>query len=152
MTSVALDVFALPSVKWNGEEYGSLFVCIDRLSGWIIARPCRKLGFTAEKAAHMIMDNGWDVFGIPSIITSDQESQFVGQWWKTMCARLGVKQAYSQAYWAQANGKAESAGKTLIGLLRNCTPKQDIKKMAFLTPCDKNDKQGGEEMTKSPQK
>ena len=35
-----------------------------------------------------------------------------------MCARLGIRQAYSQAYRPQANGRAEIAGKTLIGLLR----------------------------------
>ena len=71
-------------------------VCFDRLSGWIIARPCRMLVFTAEMAANLVIENGWDTFGIPSVITSDQGSQFVGQWWKTMCARLGIRHAYCQ--------------------------------------------------------
>ena len=66
----------------------------------------------------MVLENGWDSFGVPSVITNDQGSQFVGQWWRTMCARLGIRQAYSQAYRAQANGRAEVAGKTLIGILR----------------------------------
>jgi hypothetical protein len=35
-----------------------------------------------------------------------------------MCARLGIRQAYSQAYRAQANGRAEVAGKTLYNVLR----------------------------------
>ena len=35
-----------------------------------------------------------------------------------MCARLGIRQAYSQAYRPQANGRAEVAGKTLINALR----------------------------------
>ena len=35
-----------------------------------------------------------------------------------MCARLGVRVAYSQAYRPQANGKAEVAGKSLIAALR----------------------------------
>ena len=118
MTSVALDVFALPATEWQGQPYDSLLVCVDRLSGWVIARPCTKVGLTAERAAHMILDNGWESFGIPSIITSDQGSQFVGQWWRTMCARLGIRQAYSQAYRAQANGRAEVAGKSLISILR----------------------------------
>ena len=118
MTSVSLDVFALPQVQWDGKKFDSLLVCVDRLSGWILARPCTKLGLTAEKAAHLILDNGWETFGVPSVITSDQGSQFVGQWWKTMCARLGIRQAYSQAYRPQANGKAEVAGKTIINLLR----------------------------------
>ena len=126
MASVALDVFALPSVTWGGQPYDSLLVCVDRHSGWIIARPCCKLGLTAEKAAHLIMDNGWETFGIPSVITSDQGSQFVGQWWKTMCARLGIRQAYSQAYRPQANGRAEVAGKSLIGILRKLNAKERV--------------------------
>ena len=83
-----------------------------------MARPAPRLGLTAERAAHMMLENGWDSFGVPSVITSDQGSQFVGQWWRTMCARLGIRQAYSQAYRAQANGRAEVAGKALIGILR----------------------------------
>ena len=118
MTSVALDVFAMPNVKWQGIMYDQILLCVDRLSGWVIARPCQKLGLTAEKAAHLILENGWETFGIPSIITSDRGAQFVGQWWKTMCARLGIRQAYSQAYRPQANGRAEVAGKTLIQTLR----------------------------------
>ena len=118
MSSVALDVFSMPCVEWQGITYDNMLLCVDRMSGWIIARPCRKLGLTAEKAAHLILENGWDTFGIPSVITSDQGPQFVGQWWRTMCARLGIRQAYSQAYRPQANGRAEVAGKSIIDLLR----------------------------------
>ncbi len=35
-----------------------------------------------------------------------------------MCARLGIRQAWSQAYRPQANRRVEVAGKTLMGLLR----------------------------------
>ena len=118
MTSVALDLFELPVVEWQSQTYDCLLLCVDRHSGWIIARPCREQGLTAEKAAHLVLDNGWESFGIPSVITSDQGPQFVGQWWRTMCARLGIRQAYSQAYHHQANGRAEVAGKTIQALLR----------------------------------
>jgi len=49
MTSVAMDVFALPTAKWQGQTYDSLLLCVDRTSGWVIARPCQKLGLTAER-------------------------------------------------------------------------------------------------------
>ena len=101
-------------------------MCVDRLSGWIIARPCTKLGLTAERAAHLVMENGWETFGVPSVITSDQGSQFVGQWWRTMCARLGIRQAYSQAYRPQANGRAEVAGKALIDILRKLSAEENL--------------------------
>jgi transposase InsO family protein len=118
MSRVALDIFSLPRVEWQGEAFDSLFICVDRLSGWIIARPTRKAGLTAKTAAHLIMDNGWETFGLPAVITSDQGPQFVGQWWRTMCARLGIRQGYSQAYRPQANGRAEVTGKVLIELMR----------------------------------
>ena len=125
-TSVSLDVFSLPLVQWNTVKYDQLLICVDRQSGWIIARPTLKVGFTAEKAAHLILENGWDTFGIPSVITSDQGAQFVGQWWRTMCARLGIRQAYSQAYRPQANGRAEVAGRTIIGILRKLQVEEKV--------------------------
>ena len=118
MSSVSLDIFSLPSVNWRGNKYDSLVLCVDRLSGWIIATPTTKVGLTAEKAAHLILENGWDIFGIPAVITSDRGPQFVGQWWRTMCARVGIRHAFSQAYRPQANGRAEIAGKTLKNLMR----------------------------------
>jgi len=35
-----------------------------------------------------------------------------------ICARLGIRQAFSQAYRPQANGRAEVAGRTVINVLR----------------------------------
>ncbi len=108
----------MPRVEWQGETFDSLLLCVDRLSGWVIARPTRKAGLTAQKAAHLIMVNWWETFGLPAIITSYQGPQFVGQWWRTMCARLLIRQGYSQAYRPQANGFAEVTGKVLIGQMR----------------------------------
>ena len=118
MTSVSLDVFYFGPEKWQGGSFDSILLCVDRHSGWIIAKPCTKLGLTAEAAVHLMMDGGWETFGIPAVITSDQGAPFVGQFWKTWCARLGVRQAYSQAYRSQANGRAEVAGRCLINILR----------------------------------
>ena len=126
MVSVSLDVFHLPEVVWMGAKYDSMVVCVDRLSEWVIARPTQAVGLTAEKAAHLVMENGWETFGVPSLITSDRGTQFVGQWWKTMCARLGVRQAFSQAYRHQANGKAEVTGRVLKGFLRRIWVEEEI--------------------------
>ncbi len=71
MAIVCLDVFSLLEVQWGGESGDSLLVCVDRLSGSILARPRRILGLTAEKAAHLILDNRWENFGVPSVITND---------------------------------------------------------------------------------
>ena len=80
MSIVCLYVLSLPEVECKGVKYDQILVCVDRLSGWIIARPARKGKLTAEDAAHLMLENGWETFGIPSIVTSDQGSQFIGQW------------------------------------------------------------------------
>ena len=80
--------------------------------------PTQKLGLTAEKLGHLMMEHGWNIFGIPSIITSDQGPQFSGAWWRTICARLGIRTAFSQAHKPQSNGRAEVAGKQFYGILR----------------------------------
>ena len=89
-TSVCLDVFSMQPENGQGVEYDCIFLCVDRLSGWITAKPTQKLGLTAEKAAHLVLDDGGDIYGIPTIVTSDQGPQLTGIWWKTLCNRLGI--------------------------------------------------------------
>ena len=126
MSSVCLDIFSLPEVDWHQQKFDSMLLCVDRLSGWVVAKPTTKLGLTAEKAAHLMLDNCWDLFGVPIQITSDQGAQFIGQWWKTLCARMGIRQAYSQAYWPRANGRAERAGQQIFELLKKMHMEESI--------------------------
>ena len=72
MSSVALDVFSMPSVEWRGKVYDAFLMCVDRHSGWMLVRPTRKEGLTGEEAAHLLLDNGWGEFGVPSVIVADQ--------------------------------------------------------------------------------
>lgn len=118
MWSVCLDIFSMPPVEWEGEEFNCFLMCVDRLTGWMVARPSQKEGLTGKKAVHLLLDNSWGEIGIPGIITSDQGSQFISQYWDTICSRLGVRMAYSQAHRPQANGRAEVAGRVLTDLLR----------------------------------
>ena len=126
MASVCIDIFSIEPVTWLGHPFDSVIICVDRHSGWIIAKPCTKEGLTAERAAHLMLDGGWDIFGVPSVMTSDQGTQFAGQWWRTICARLGVREAFSQAHRPQANGRAEAAGKQLVTLLRKLNAEEGI--------------------------
>ncbi len=43
-----------------------------------------------------------------------------------MCGRLGIREAFSQAYHPQANGRAEVAGQQLIVLLRKLHAEEEI--------------------------
>ena len=116
--SIALDIFNLPSVVRHGERHDCMVVAVDRLSGWTVAIPACRKGLQAKKVAQEMWERWWLPFGIPATVTSDQGPQFVGAWWRTLCAAMGVRQVYSQAYHHSANGRAEMAGKTLQQLLR----------------------------------
>jgi len=65
-----------------------------------------------------MLQHQWRPFGIPSVMTTDQGSHFASAWWQSMCARLGMRHAFSQAYHHQANGRAERAGQQLMERLR----------------------------------
>lgn len=74
-----MDMFKMPEVHFEGDLYDYMFVVVDRHSGWIIAIPTQNRGMTAEKAAKLLYSKWMDMGGgIPSVITSDQGSQFIG--------------------------------------------------------------------------
>ncbi len=119
MASVAIDIFQLPPTQWNEVTYDAIALCVDRLSGWMTAVPGQYRGMTASWVAQEMYHWHWREFGIQSIVTSDQGPHFTGTWWRTMCAEMGVRVSYSQAYHHQANGRAEVAGQQLINRLRS---------------------------------
>jgi transposase InsO family protein len=121
--SVCLDVFAMPNTEWLGQPFDCYLLCVDRLTGWMVAQPTTKQGLTGERAAHLLLDASWGEFGVPSVVTCDQGPQFVSQWFVTWCARQGIRLAYSQAHRPQANGRAEVCGRVLQLALRkmHCT-------------------------------
>jgi len=126
MYSVSLDIFSMPLVRWEGQEYDSILLCVDRLSSWIIACPTLKQGLTADKAAHLLLEKGWEPFGVPALVHSDMGPQFVGQWFRTMCSRLGVQQTFSPPHRPRANGRAERAGQTLMSILQKLNLEKGI--------------------------
>ena len=118
MASVCLDIFSMPPTEWLEKPFDCYLLCVDRLTGWMIARPTTKQGLTGEKAANLLMDSSWGEVGIPSVVTCDQGTQFTSQWFMTMCLRLGIRMAFSQAHRPQANGRAEICGRILQLTLR----------------------------------
>ena len=126
MSSVAIDLFKMPHVRFEGGEYNMMAVCVDRHSGWLVAIPVMEKGLTGAKLARKMVQQHWRPFGIPSVISSDQGSHFVSTWWSTLCSLLGVRQAFSQAYHHQANGRVERAGQQLLEILRKLNTEQRI--------------------------
>ena len=118
MAHVAIDLFRLPSVEYEGQKFDTLVVCVDRHSGWVVAIPTLYVGLTGVKVAKLMLQNFWRPFGIPSVITSDLGSHFVSAWWQTLCAHLGIRMAYGHAYNHQGNGRVERAGLQIFDRLK----------------------------------
>ena len=132
MDSVAVDLFAMPSVTHEGHEYDYMAVCVDRQSGWMVATPHSGKGLTADKVA-TAMYRQWDMFGVPSVVASDRGPQFASAWWQTLCAAMGVRRSYGQAYHHQANGRAEVAGQRLMNLLKKLTVDVEVPEASWVT-------------------
>ena len=118
MVSVALDIFRLPLELSRGNSSHSVAVCVDRHSGWTVAVPCLNKGFIGAFVAQKMLKWQWRPFGVPSVIKRDLSSLFVGSWFENLCAGMGIRQAFSQAYDHQANGQAECAGQSSREILQ----------------------------------
>ena len=99
-----------------------------------MAIPCLNKGLTGAKVAKDMLKYFWRPFVIPSIISSDQGSHFVNAWWQTMCATLGIRQTFSQAYHHQANGRAKMAGQQIMEKLRKIAAEENTNWVEAL-PC-----------------
>jgi hypothetical protein len=127
MSHVALDLFHMPPVDVDDDTYRQMLVCVCRHSGWVTAIPISdSMGTSAPALARALLPH-WEIFGIPSVITSDQGPQWVSAWWRTLCGILGVRQAYSQAYHHRANGRVEVMGMHI----RKCITKLSVTNLSL---------------------
>ena len=55
---------------------------------------------------------------MPKTIVSDRDVMFFSYFWKTLCAKLGIKLLFSTVYHPQTNGQTEVTNRTLSALLR----------------------------------
>ena len=129
MRSVAIDVFAMPEVTVEGETYDCVILAVDRHSGYIVAVPGKKsekkdkkdkhgVGLQAKTIANAMIRQWLTIFDVPAVICSDQGSQFVGTWFKTMCKHMRIRQAKTVAYHCWSTGWAEVAGRQMFETFR----------------------------------
>ena len=129
MRSVAMDVFAMPEVTVEGEIYDCATLAVDRHGGYFVAFPGKKskkkdkkdkhgVGLQAKTVANAMIRHWLTIFDVPAVICSDQGSQFVGTWFKTMCKHMEIRHAKTVAYHSRSNGRAEVAGRQMFEKFR----------------------------------
>ena len=79
--SIALDIFSMQEVVWEGEKFDCFILVVDRHSGCTLVEPAKMKGLTSSKVDQEIIPKWVDIFGTPSVIMSDQDPKFVANWW-----------------------------------------------------------------------
>ena len=116
--SLAMDFVDLPAVKHEGVEFDYALIIVCRMSGYIMALPCRKAGLTAEKMANLYYQKCVWFTGLPKEIFSDHDKLICSRFFDTLCALSGVEKYHSIAYRPQGNGRAEAAVRQVLKTLR----------------------------------
>jgi hypothetical protein len=90
-SSLCMDFLSLAKVKaQDGLVYDSVFVIVDRLSGYIHGIPCLKEGLTAEKAARLFINHCVLLTGVPLEILSDCDHLITGKFFQALLMIWGL--------------------------------------------------------------
>jgi transposase InsO family protein len=111
---VAIDILGpLPKTK-SGKHY--ILVIMDRFSKLARTVPLRNI--TANTVCYAFIEEWVHVYGAPSILLSDNGTQFTSRTMLALCRHYGIRQVFTNPYHPQTNGQVERFNKTLAAQLR----------------------------------
>jgi hypothetical protein len=98
--------------------YDSILTIVDRLTKMVHFHPCSST-ITAPQAAQAFIQSVFRLHGLPSVIYSDRDPKFRGNFWKSLFKLLGTKLNMSTARHPQTDGQSERANRSIEEMLRH---------------------------------
>ncbi|KAH0612978.1 uncharacterized protein H6S33_009358 [Morchella sextelata] len=114
-TDVSMDfVTDLP----ESDGYNAILVVVDRLTKMRHLIPTTKEADSRE-VAKLYIDNVWKLHGLPDTMVSDRGTQFVAEFWRSLCDRLEISPKFSTAFHPQTDGQTERINAIMEQYLRS---------------------------------
>lgn len=106
--------------KMPASEKGNdtIVTIIDSLTKRVRWIATKEEGLTAEVFADLFIEHYVRNRGLPKAIVSDRDPRFTSTFWRTVCARVGIKQKMSTAFYPQTDGLAENANGVIERFLK----------------------------------
>ena len=122
MPSTPFEAVVADYFEFRGSKYLAIG---DRLTGWTEAYSVKK-GVEGARGLIAMLRLSFATFGVPVELSSDGGPEFGAKETRDFLRRWGVKHRMSSAYFAQSNGRAELAVKTMKRLLEDNVVRVDL--------------------------
>ena len=101
----------------GSDKKDAILVVVDRLTKMKHYIPCKETT-NAHDLAKLYLQNVWKLHGLPESIVSDRGGQFISEFWKALCERLGIKSALSTSFHPETDGQTERFNAVMESYLR----------------------------------
>jgi hypothetical protein len=100
-----------------GSSKGHRFILVatDYFTKWTETVPLRNM--THQEVISFVQKHIIYRFGVPQILTTDQETSFMSHQFREFTESMKIKLLNFFSYYAQANGQAEASNKVLINII-----------------------------------